>query len=139
MPPMKMLAQKGATAVVGAGVSERLSNPHGLNLATGPATEIVRLGAAKIPTGRPALREAKFENRIPTRPPSLPARSARGIKQRAPAKEMLLANGKKEEKGGAAINRVGWSDRDRKHRPSTSRLHSPIKFRGGNGARTLRP
>ena len=32
---MNMLAQKGATAVVGAGVSERLSNPHGLNLATG--------------------------------------------------------------------------------------------------------
>ena len=53
------------------------------------------------------------------RPLSLPARSAGGIRQRAPAKEMFLANGKKKDKGGAAINHVGWSDRARKLLPST--------------------
>jgi len=141
MPPMNTPAQKGAAAVVRAGVSERLSNPHGLNLAADPATGIVRPGAAKIPTcrPRPALREAKFGNRLPTRPPSLPARSAGGIRQRAPAKEMFLANGKKKDKGSAAINHAGRSDKDLKLLPSSSRRHNPIKFRRGNGARTLRP
>ena len=136
MPPMNTPAQKGAAAVVRAGVSERLSNPHNLNLAADPATGIVRPGAAKIPTSRPrpALRAAKFGNRLPTRPPSLPARSAGGIRQRAPGKEMFLANGKKKDKGSAAINHA-----DLKLLPSSSRLHNPIKFRRGNGARTLRP
>jgi hypothetical protein len=97
LPPMNTPAQKGARAGLGAGVSERSSNPHGLNL----ATVIVRPGTAKIPNCRPrlALRKAIFGDRLPMRPLSLPARCAGGIRQRAPAKEMFLANGKIKGQG----------------------------------------
>ncbi len=106
-----------------------------------PATAIVRPGGAKIPNcrPRPAPREAKFGNRLPMRPLSLPARCAGEIRQRTPAKEMFLANGKKKDKGSAAINHAGWSDKALKLLPSTSHLRNPVKVRRENGGRTLRP
>ena len=98
---MNTPAQKGARAGLRAGVSERLSNPHGLNLAAGPGDgdRQARRGENSNCRPPPSLREAKFGNRPPMRPLSLLARCAGGIRQRAPAREMLPANGKKKDKG----------------------------------------